>query len=135
MEGDMADWRDLLPANVAKRQRVWEEDQRILRAWASGATEATIARSLQVSKQWVSYRKLRAQRQPIAPVEHHLLEADERFRLDVIKRARKARIRHQRQQPRPRPRKPPPRPFGKRQVITEGDRLVLGDLVSNPSGL
>jgi hypothetical protein len=26
------DWRDLLPGNVAKRQSVWELDQRILRA-------------------------------------------------------------------------------------------------------
>jgi hypothetical protein len=135
MEVDMADWRDLLPANVAKRQAAWKLGQRNLRAWASGATQAEIARSLCVAKQWISYRKIRAESRPIPPIEQYLSEADERFRQDVIKRARKARGRYQQPEKKPRRRKPPPRPFGKRQVTVEGDRLVLGDLVSNSSGL
>jgi hypothetical protein len=37
-------------------------------------------------RQRVSQRQLKAQRRTVSPVEHHLLEADELFRLDVIKR-------------------------------------------------
>jgi hypothetical protein len=121
------DWHALLPKNIAERQSAWELDQRILIAWQAGATLSVIAQSLRVSKQAISQRKVRAERRPTSPLDDYLAAHHAELLRIAFAVATKARG----YKPRNRGRKPPARPFGRRHVIVEGNRLVLGELVAS----
>lgn len=61
-------WADVVPADVAERQAVWERVHRVLRARQGGARTDEIAKALRVSRERVRQMELKAKRWPVAPV-------------------------------------------------------------------